>query len=76
MMDVDANQCAGKDGRNDRRSRSVGLRRGRSFGKTITLSRRGEAEEVAAVIAFLASDAASDGTGACIHGDDGRSGVL
>lgn len=76
MTDVDDNQFAGKDGRNDRRRRSAGFRRGRSFGKTITLNRRGEAGEVADVIAFPASDTANDGTGVCIHGDGGRSGVL
>ena len=45
-------------------------------GKTIPLGRVGEAEEVANVIAFLASDAASYVTGCCIQGDGGLSGVL
>jgi 3-oxoacyl-[acyl-carrier protein] reductase len=45
-------------------------------GKTIPLGRLGEAEEVANVIAFLASDAASYVTGTCIHVDGGLSGVL
>lgn len=45
-------------------------------GKTIPLGRMGEAEEVAQVIAFLASDAASYVTGACINVDGGLSGVL
>jgi 3-oxoacyl-[acyl-carrier protein] reductase len=45
-------------------------------GKTIPLGRIGEAEEVANVIAFLASDAASYVTGTCINVDGGLSGVL
>ena len=45
-------------------------------GKTIPLGRVGESEEVANVIAFLASDAASYVTGACINVDGGMSGVL
>ena len=45
-------------------------------GKTIPLGRVGEAEEVANVIAFLASDAASYITGTCINVDGGQSGVL
>ncbi len=45
-------------------------------GKTIPLGRVGEAEEVANVIAFLASDAASYITGTCINVDGGLSGVL
>lgn len=45
-------------------------------GKTIPLGRVGEAEEVANVIAFLASDAASYVTGCCIQVDGGLSGVL
>jgi NAD(P)-dependent dehydrogenase (short-subunit alcohol dehydrogenase family) len=45
-------------------------------GKTIPLGRMGESEEVANVIAFLASDAASYVTGACINVDGGMSGVL
>ena len=45
-------------------------------GKTIPLGRMGEAEEVANVIAFLASDAASYVTGTCINVDGGLSGVL
>lgn len=45
-------------------------------GKTIPLGRMGEAEEVANVIAFLASDAASYVTGVCINVDGGLSGVL
>ena len=45
-------------------------------GKTVPLGRMGEAEEVANVIAFLASDAASYVTGTCINVDGGLSGVL
>lgn len=45
-------------------------------GKTIPLGRMGEAAEVAQVIAFLASDAASYVTGTCINVDGGLSGVL
>ena len=45
-------------------------------GKTVPLGRMGEAEEVANVIAFLASDAASYITGTCINVDGGMSGVL
>ena len=45
-------------------------------GKTIPLGRMGEAEEVANVIAFLASDAASYVTGTCINVDGGLCGVL
>ena len=45
-------------------------------GKTVPLGRMGESEEVANVIAFLASDAASYVTGCCINVDGGMSGVL
>jgi NAD(P)-dependent dehydrogenase (short-subunit alcohol dehydrogenase family) len=45
-------------------------------GKTVPMGRMGEAEEVANVIAFLASDAASYITGSCINVDGGQSGVL
>lgn len=45
-------------------------------GKTVPLGRMGEAEEVANVIAFLASGAASYVTGTCINVDGGLSGVL
>jgi 3-oxoacyl-[acyl-carrier protein] reductase len=45
-------------------------------GKTVPLGRMGESGEVASVIAFLASDAASYVTGTCINVDGGLSGVL
>jgi len=45
-------------------------------GKTVPLGRMGEAAEVANVIAFLASDAATYITGCCIQVDGGMSGVL
>jgi 3-oxoacyl-[acyl-carrier protein] reductase len=45
-------------------------------GKTIPMQRVGESEEVANVIAFLASDAASYVTGCCVNVDGGLSGVL
>jgi 3-oxoacyl-[acyl-carrier protein] reductase len=44
--------------------------------KSIPMGRMGESEEVAQVIAFLASDAASYITGSCINVDGGISGVL
>ncbi|HYH40341.1 MAG TPA: SDR family oxidoreductase [Burkholderiales bacterium] len=47
-----------------------------STGKTVPLGRMGESAEVANVIAFLASDAASYVTGVCINVDGGMSGVL
>ncbi len=43
--------------------------------RTVPLGRVGEAEEVANVIAFLASDAASYVTGCCLNVDGGLSGV-
>jgi 3-oxoacyl-[acyl-carrier protein] reductase len=44
--------------------------------KSIPMGRMGESEEVANVIAFLASDAASYVTGCCINVDGGVSGTL
>lgn len=44
--------------------------------RDIPLGRVGEAEEVASVIAFLVSDAASYVTGTSINLDGGLSGVL
>ena len=46
------------------------------MGKSIPLGRVGLAEEVANVITFLASDAASYVTGTSINLDGGTSGVL
>jgi len=51
-------------------------RRAARTGKTVPLGRMGESAEVANVIAFLASDAASYVTGVCINVDGGISGVL
>jgi len=48
----------------------------RQTAKDIPLGRVGEAEEVASVIAFLVSDAASYVTGTSINLDGGLSGVL
>jgi 3-oxoacyl-[acyl-carrier protein] reductase len=48
----------------------------RELGKGIPLGRVGEAEEVANVVAFLASEAASYVTGASINVDGGSSGTL
>ena len=45
-------------------------------GKTVSLGRMGESEEVTNVIAFLASGAASYVTGVCLNVDGGLSGVL
>jgi len=44
-------------------------------GKTVPMGRMGESEEVANVIAFLASDASSYVTGTCVNVDGGLSGV-
>lgn len=48
----------------------------RELGKTVPLARVGEADEVANVIAFLASSAASYVTGTSINVDGGSSGVV
>ena len=63
----------------ERRAKRSGLSVAEHYektGKTVPLGRMGEAEEVANVIAFLASDAASYVTGSCINVDGGLSGVL
>jgi 3-oxoacyl-[acyl-carrier protein] reductase len=46
------------------------------LGPSVPLQRLGEPDEVAAVIVFLASDAASYVTGTCVNVDGGHSGVL
>jgi 3-oxoacyl-[acyl-carrier protein] reductase len=48
----------------------------RELGKAVPLGRVGEAEEVANVVAFLASEAASYVTGASINVDGGSSGTV
>lgn len=48
----------------------------RNLSPNVPLRRLGEPDEVAAVIVFLASDAASYVTGTCINVDGGHSGVL
>jgi NAD(P)-dependent dehydrogenase (short-subunit alcohol dehydrogenase family) len=48
----------------------------RESGKAVPLGRVGEAVEVANVIAFLASEAASYVTGTSINVDGGSSGVV
>jgi 3-oxoacyl-[acyl-carrier protein] reductase len=73
--------CIGKikSGQHERRYTRDGLTPERYYGemaKDIPMKRVGEAEEVANVIAFLASDAASYVTGSSINLDGGISGVL
>ena len=63
----------------ERRAARSGISAEEHFAKTgrmIPLGRMGEADEVANVITFLASEAASYVTGTCIHVDGGLSGVL
>ncbi len=73
--------CIGKikSGQHERRYEREGISAGEYYGKMakdIPLGRVGEAAEVANVIAFLASDAASYVTGSSINLDGGISGVL
>jgi NAD(P)-dependent dehydrogenase (short-subunit alcohol dehydrogenase family) len=73
--------CIGKikSGQHERRYTKVGISADeyyRQTAKDIPLGRVGEAEEVASVIAFLVSDAASYVTGTSINLDGGISGVL
>ena len=73
--------CIGKikSGQHERRYKREGKTAEEYYAqasKDIPLGRVGEAEEVANVIAFLASDAASYVTGCCINVDGGLSGVL
>jgi NAD(P)-dependent dehydrogenase (short-subunit alcohol dehydrogenase family) len=73
--------CIGKikSGQHERRYTKQGISAEdyyRQTAKDIPLGRVGEAEEVASVIAFLASDAASYVTGTSINLDGGVSGTL
>jgi NAD(P)-dependent dehydrogenase (short-subunit alcohol dehydrogenase family) len=73
--------CIGKikSGQHERRIRNEGLDANEYYAKTakeIPLGRVGEPAEVANVIAFLVSDAASYVTGTSINLDGGISGVL
>lgn len=73
--------CIGKikSGQHERRYTKQGISAEdyyRQAAKDIPLGRVGEAEEVASVIAFLASDAASYVTGTSINLDGGMSGTL
>ncbi|MGE5524349.1 MAG: SDR family oxidoreductase [Rhodospirillaceae bacterium] len=73
--------CIGKikSGQHERRYTKDGISAEQYYGemaKDIPMKRVGEAEEVANVIAFLASDAASYVTGSSINLDGGISGVL
>jgi NAD(P)-dependent dehydrogenase (short-subunit alcohol dehydrogenase family) len=73
--------CIGKikSGQHERRYTKQGISAEdyyRQTAKDIPLGRVGEAEEVASVIAFLASDAASYMTGTSINLDGGMSGTL
>lgn len=73
--------CIGKikSGQHERRIQREGISAEEYYarvGKTIPMQRMGEAEEVANVIAFLASDAASYVTGTSVNLDGGISGVL
>jgi len=73
--------CIGKikSGQHERRYTKDGVSADDYYarlGKDIPLKRAGEAQEVANVIAFLASDAASYVTGTSINLDGGISGVL
>ncbi|MDB5902055.1 MAG: Short-chain dehydrogenase [Betaproteobacteria bacterium] len=73
--------CIGKikSGQHERRYKKEGLTADEYYAKAakdIPMQRVGEAEEVATVIAFLVSDAASYVTGTSINLDGGMSGVL
>jgi NAD(P)-dependent dehydrogenase (short-subunit alcohol dehydrogenase family) len=73
--------CIGKikSGQHERRYQREGIGADEYYSrvaKDIPLKRVGEAEEVANVIAFLASDAASYVTGSSLNLDGGMSGVL
>jgi NAD(P)-dependent dehydrogenase (short-subunit alcohol dehydrogenase family) len=73
--------CIGKikSGQHERRYKKEGMTADQYYAtaaKDIPMKRVGEAEEVATVITFLASDAASYVTGSSINLDGGISGVL
>lgn len=73
--------CVGliKSAQQERHGKSAGLtpeQHYRELGKSVPLARVGEAEEVANVIAFLVSDAASYVTGTSINVDGGSSAVI
>jgi 3-oxoacyl-[acyl-carrier protein] reductase len=68
-----------KSRQQERRAELAGLSVAEHYAKlgpSVPLRRLGEPDEVAAVIVFLASDAASYVTGACINVDGGHCGVL
>lgn len=68
-----------KSRQQERRAEIAGLTLEEHYGKlspNVPLGRLGEPDEVAAVIVFLASDAASYVTGSCVNVDGGHSGVL
>ena len=73
--------CIGKikSGQHERRIEREGIRPEEYYarvGKTVPMQRMGEAEEVANVIAFLASDAASYVTGTSVNLDGGPASAL
>jgi NAD(P)-dependent dehydrogenase (short-subunit alcohol dehydrogenase family) len=68
-----------KSRQQERRAEIAGLTLEEHYNKlspNVPLGRLGEPDEVAAVIVFLASDAASYVTGTCVNVDGGHSGVL
>jgi 3-oxoacyl-[acyl-carrier protein] reductase len=68
-----------KSRQQERRAEIAGLTLEEHYKKlspNVPLGRLGEPDEVAAVIVFLASDAASYVTGSCVNVDGGHSGVL
>jgi NAD(P)-dependent dehydrogenase (short-subunit alcohol dehydrogenase family) len=68
-----------KSRQQERRAEIAGLTLEQHYNKlspNVPLGRLGEPDEVAAVIVFLASDAASYVTGTCVNVDGGHSGVL
>jgi NAD(P)-dependent dehydrogenase (short-subunit alcohol dehydrogenase family) len=68
-----------KSAQHERRARELGVALGDHYaqiGKNVPLGRVGEADEVANVIVFLASAAASCVTGTSINIDVGRSSAI